>query len=60
MMDDDFEKAFDDFLDSPTYDKSSDIIFNIARSAFIAGWIAAGGSEPVKSRIFELVKPSDD
>ena len=60
MMDNEFEKAFSDFLDSPIYDTSSDIIFNIARSAFAAGWLAAGGSEPIKSRIFELVKPSDN
>jgi len=60
MMNNDFEKAFSDFLDSPVYDKSSDIVFKIARSAFIAGWLAAGGKEPIERRVFELVVPNDE
>ena len=60
MMTNDFEKAFDRFLDSPQYDKSANLLFETARKAFIAGWCAAGGEEPIDRKIFELIIPDRD
>jgi len=45
-MSDDFEKAYKDFLDEQAYDESAAAFFPIARVAFKAGWLAAGGKIP--------------
>ena len=42
-----FDKAFDDFLDRPEYDKAEADLFSIIRLSFKAGWEAAGGA-PLK------------
>jgi hypothetical protein len=39
----DFEKAFDDFMECREYDQAENALFSAARSAFRAGWMAAGG-----------------
>ena len=50
MHSNDFEKAFDDFLGSEVYDRGEDALFTLARTAFIAGWKAAGGELPEPHR----------
>lgn len=61
MYSDDFEGAFSDFLDSEEYDKIEEAIFRLARSAFEAGWRAAGGDPDVKGgKIVEIVRKSKD
>lgn len=42
-MNNDFEKAYQSFLDEQAYDEAAAAFFPIARIAFKAGWIAAGG-----------------
>lgn len=37
-----FEKSFSDYLDSKDYDNASEALFAITRTAFKAGWVAAG------------------
>lgn len=44
-MSDAFEKAFSDFLDSDAYDGVEDTLFSVARTAYAAGWKAAGGDD---------------
>lgn len=39
-----FEEAFGDFIDGEMYDEVEKILFSIVRAAYIAGWMAAGGS----------------
>ncbi len=53
-----FEEAFGDFLDSREYDKIEEAIFQLARSAFQAGWKAAGGIEPDSDKIVDILKKS--
>jgi len=52
---DDFEKAFDDFLDRREYDQAENALFSIVRIAFLAGWQAAGGNPPPPQKIFHLI-----
>ena len=40
-----FDKAFSEFLDDEQYEKTSDALFKLIRSAFTAGWKAALGSD---------------
>lgn len=40
----DFDKIFENFLESQEYDKAEDALFSIARAAYKAGWLAAGGN----------------
>ena len=42
-MEDKLEKAFGDFIDRREYDEASNAMLALTRSAFIAGWKAAGG-----------------
>ena len=56
MQTHDFEKAFSDFLDDSEYEKTADFIFGLVRSAFSAGWQAAGGPPPVGNRLFEVLR----
>lgn len=56
MMNNRFEQAFSDYLDSRDYDETADCFFGMLRNAFIAGWIAAGGERPTTERIFTVLK----
>lgn len=40
----DFEKAFEQFIDREEYDSAENALFLIVRTAFKAGWLAAGGN----------------
>ena len=54
MMDNNFEKAFGEYLDSAEYDTIANELFAATRNAFLAGWIAAGGSLPASGHICEV------
>ena len=56
MYNDEFEKTFSNFLDRYEYDAVQNAIFTIARSAFEAGWLAAGGNPLSPQEVFKLVK----
>lgn len=43
MRSNEFEKAFSDFLDRHEYDEAESYLFSMVRTAFAAGWQAAGG-----------------
>ena len=43
MHSNDFEEKFDAFLENKKYDMAQEALFQVVRSAFIAGWEAAGG-----------------
>ena len=59
MMNNDFEKAFGDFLERREYDQAESALFDMVRISFLAGWKAAGGDPPQPQKIFELLYPSD-
>ena len=54
MFSNDFEDAFSQFLEAPEYDEAENYLFSMARRAFAAGWVAAGGDPPNVGRIFQL------
>lgn len=56
-MGDDFEKAFDDFLDRREYDEAENALFSMVRIAFLAGWRAAGGDAPAAQKVVRLIYP---
>ena len=36
-----FDRAFSEFLDNPVYDKANEYLFELTKTAFMAGWKAA-------------------
>lgn len=54
MMDNRFEQAFGEYLDSTECDEIEDTLFAAIRNAFLAGWKAARGQPPLPARIFEV------
>ena len=46
MYNDQFEGAFDDFLDAREFEDAEEAFFQLIRAAFAAGWVAAGGAPP--------------
>ena len=54
-MNNDFEEAFSNFLERREYDDAEAALFSVVRTAFLAGWKAAGGEPPVAQRLFELM-----
>lgn len=59
MHSNNFEKAFSSFLEAREYDQIEEVLFSLARTAFLAGWSAAGGEPPMSQRIFQLVQKDD-
>ena len=53
-MNNDFEGAFDKFLERREYDEAENALFSIIRAAFLAGWKSAGGEPPMPQKIIEL------
>lgn len=53
MQGNDFEAAFDRFLEQTEYDAAEAALFSLVRAAFLAGWRAAGTS----ARLFEVLRP---
>lgn len=56
MRSKEFEEKFDAFLEGRRYDIAQEALFQVVRSAFIAGWEAAGGAPPEYR--FKEVDPS--
>ena len=54
MMDNNFEKAVGEDLDSAEYDTIANELFAATRNAFLEGWIAVGGSLPASGHILEV------
>ena len=50
-----FEMAFDAFLDRHEYDDAENALFVIVRAAFLAGWQAAGGNPPKAEQVLHLL-----
>ena len=59
MMNNDFEKAFSDFIDRREYDQAENALFAMVRIAFLAGWKAAGGNPPQPQKMFQIVHKND-
>ena len=59
IMNNDFEKAFSDFIDRREYDQAENALFAMVRIAFLAGWKAAGGNPPQPQKIFQIVHKKD-
>ena len=57
MHSNEYEAAFGRFLEQAESDKASDALFSLARAAFQAGWLAAGGREAQPERIFTVLRP---
>lgn len=55
-MEDKFEKPFGDFIDRREYDEASNAILALTRSAFIAGWKAAGGIMTESQPVFTIIE----
>ncbi|MBQ9515723.1 MAG: hypothetical protein IJR57_06395 [Ruminococcus sp.] len=51
----DFEKSFSDYLDRKEYDEAEQALFAAVRSAYKAGWDAAGGDPPKPQGILHIV-----
>ena len=60
MYSNEFEAAFEAFLERREYDEAENYLFSMMRQAFIAGWVAAGGDPPGKTRIFQLIMPTGE
>ena len=56
MMSNDFEEAFSNFLERREYDEAESALFAMVRTAFLAGWKAAGGDPPQPHKIFEVYR----
>ena len=54
-----FDKAFDDFLQRTEYDQAENALFSIVRIAFIAGWLASGGTPPSEQKFFTILHSLD-
>jgi hypothetical protein len=50
-----FEKSFEDFLYSQNYDRASDMIFLLARSAFLSGYLSAERNNAAPNHQFEVI-----
>jgi hypothetical protein len=50
MRGDQFEKVFGEFLESEAYEEAEGALFDFARAAYQAGWLAAGGEPPAPKK----------
>ena len=55
MYSNEFEAGFSSFLERHEYDEAQQSLFSIVRSAYTAGWLAAGGSPLQEQRLFQLI-----
>lgn len=55
-MDVEFEKSFSDFLEREEYDEAETALFSIVRTAYQAGWNAAGGEPPMPQNVLHIIK----
>ena len=56
MHSDKFESCFDDFLDVREFEDAEEALFQLVRTAFSAGWIAAGGDPPDMCHMMDQTK----
>ena len=54
----DFEESFSDFLERREYDEVGAALFSIVRTAFKAGWHAAGGQALPPQKVVEIIRPN--
>ena len=47
---------FSSFLERKEYDEAESALFAMVRTAFLAGWKAAGGEPPSPQKLFELIR----
>lgn len=59
MFNNDFEKAFSDFLERREYDQAENALFAMVRIAFVAGWKAAGGDPPKPHKILQILHKTE-
>lgn len=59
MMSNTFEAAYSDFLDQRECEAASEALFQLIRGAFLAGWLAAGGTPPQREKFLEVLRPTD-
>ena len=57
MFSNSFEESFSKFLETREYDEAENILFSAMRRAFMAGWLAAGGTPLQEQRLFQLIIP---
>ena len=55
MYSNEFEAGFSSFLERHEYDEAQQSLFSIVRSAYTAGWLAAGGTPLQEQRLFQLI-----
>lgn len=55
-MENKFEKAFGDLIGRREYDEASNAMLALTRSAFLAGWKAAGGTMPESQPVFTIIE----
>lgn len=60
MQNNEFEEAFGRFLEQAAYDDAEAALFSLARAAFLAGWLAAGGCAATPARMFEVLRPEPE
>ena len=51
----DFEQALDAYLERREYDLAAETLYSLVRSAFTAGWMAAGGRAPAPRPVIRLL-----
>lgn len=54
MMSNNFEEAFNRFLERREYDRAENALFSMVRISFIAGWLSAGGEMPQTQHILQI------
>lgn len=55
MMPNEYEEAFSAFLEQKEYDGAEQALFEFARAAFYAGWLAAGGAPVQREKTFQVI-----
>jgi len=60
MQTNEFERAFEVFMESREYDEAQNALFAMIRKSFEAGWLSAGGEPSIPHRIFEVVQDMQD
>ena len=59
-MEGEFEEAFGKFIERRDYEEAESALLSIARKAFRAGWLAAGGDPDECRKIIEIHSRSMD
>ena len=57
-MNEELERAFDEFLEAQAWDTAQQALFDALRAAFLAGWTAADGKK--QGGRLRLLKPEEN